>query len=342
MGGQGPLKPEAMDQFSAHLDRGWDLVQKGDSQAAEQSARRALELDSQSPEAHNLLGYVSALKGEYDEALESYRQAIALDDTFLEAMLNAAELCIHPLGDLEQALTFCEDALELVENDDELVDTLLLQFDALAGLGREADAKTVCGRFPDGPFENPAHTFLVGRAFYEIGEIDKAEELLREAARRDAENPDVPYYLGLIRDERGDVRGAIEAFLRSRELELLLAPPTWSLTRETFELTAKRVVETLVPKLRAFIRSDEVFAADVPGVEAVVDGVDPRALVLIDALEGETNLTGRLFVYQRNVERIAGSVERIEEEIASALEREIAAAMLEIDAAAPPKGTPLN
>jgi len=42
------------------------------------------------------------------------------------------------------------------------------------------------------------------------------------------------------------------------------------------------------------------------------------------------------------VERIAGSVERIEEEIASALEREIAAAMLEIDAAAPPKGTQLN
>jgi tetratricopeptide (TPR) repeat protein len=336
------MKPEAMDQFSAHLDRGWDLVQKGDSLAAEQSARRALELDSQSPEAHNLLGYVSALKGEYEEALESYRQAIALDDTFLEAMLNAAELCIHPLGDLEQALTFCEDALELIENDDELVDTLLLQFDALAGLGRENDARTVCSRFPAGPFENPAHTFLVGRAFYEIGEIDRAEELLREAQKRDPENPDAPYYLALIRDERGDMRGAVDAFLRSRELDLALAPPPWSLTRETFELTARRVVENLVPKLRSFIRSDEVFAADLPGVEAIVDGVDPRALALIDALEGEGNVTGRLFVYQRNVERIAGAVERIEEEIRSAIEREIAAAMLEIDAAAPPKGTPLN
>src|SRR5690606_18952990 len=120
----------AMDQFSAHLDRGWDLVQKGDPRAAEQSARRALEIDSQSPEAYNLLGYIAALEGEYEEALENYRQAIALDDTFLEAMLNAAELCIHPLGDLEQALSLCEDAIELAENDEELVDALLLQFDA--------------------------------------------------------------------------------------------------------------------------------------------------------------------------------------------------------------------
>ena len=51
-----------MDQFSAHLDRGWDLVQRGDPMGAEQSARRALELDNQSPEAYNLLGYVAALR----------------------------------------------------------------------------------------------------------------------------------------------------------------------------------------------------------------------------------------------------------------------------------------
>ena len=52
-----------MDQFSAHLDRGWDLVQKGDTRGAEASARRALELDPNSPEAHNLLGFVAATFG---------------------------------------------------------------------------------------------------------------------------------------------------------------------------------------------------------------------------------------------------------------------------------------
>ena len=60
-----------MDQFSAHLDRGWDLVQRGDTRGAEASARRALEIDPQSPEAFNLLGYVAALEGDPSEAIEN-------------------------------------------------------------------------------------------------------------------------------------------------------------------------------------------------------------------------------------------------------------------------------
>ncbi|MET0594739.1 MAG: tetratricopeptide repeat protein, partial [Polyangiaceae bacterium] len=107
-----------MDQFSAHLDRGWDLVQRGDTRGAEASARRALEIDPQSPEAFNLLGYVAALEGDPSEAIENYRQAIALDETYLEAMLNAAEVYIHPLGDFDQAVEMCSEALDLAETDE--------------------------------------------------------------------------------------------------------------------------------------------------------------------------------------------------------------------------------
>ena len=142
---------------------------------------------------------------------------------------------------------------------------------------------------------------------------------------------------------RADVPGAIQAFLKSRELDLSLPPPSWALSRDAFEPSARRAVERLTPRLRTFIRQDEIFVTDAPGAEAIVDGVDPRALVLVDALEGPNGApTGRLFVYQRNVERLAGSLDRIEDEIRSALEREIAAAMLEIDAAAPPKSSALN
>ena len=42
-----------MDQLSAHLDRGWDLAQKGDAPGASACAKRALELDPQSPEVHD-------------------------------------------------------------------------------------------------------------------------------------------------------------------------------------------------------------------------------------------------------------------------------------------------
>src|SRR5712692_6803603 len=104
-----------MDQLSAHLDRGWDLAQKGDAQGALACARRALEIDPKSPDVHNLLGYAAALNGDADEAQEHYRQAIALDETYLEAMLNLAELLVTPLGDWDEAVALCNDALDYAE-----------------------------------------------------------------------------------------------------------------------------------------------------------------------------------------------------------------------------------
>lgn len=330
-----------MDQFSAHLDRGWDLVQRGDPRGAELSARRALELDSQSPEAHNLLGYVAALKGDFEEAIDSYRQAIALDDTYLEAMLNAAEVYIHPLGDFDEAIAMCDQALDLAETDDEIVDALLLKFDALLGKGEMDRAREVCSRFPAGPFENPSHLFLVGRAHYEVGDSERAFPLVEEAVKRNGRNAEAWYYLGLIRDEQGDTAGATRAFLRSRELDLEVPNPPWSLSRETFETTARRAIDSLPESLKVYVREGEVYVAEAPGVEVVVDGVDPRALLLLDGINTEDNslpLTARVFVYQKNLERLAGSVELVEAEISAALEREITATFLdpEPDHSVPP------
>lgn len=314
-----------MDQFSAHLDRGWDLVQRGDPLGAEQSARRALDLDNQSPEAYNLLGYVAALRGDYEGAIESYHQAISLDDTYLEAMLNAAEVYVHPLSDYDEAIRLCEQALDLAETDDEAVDALLLCFDAYLGKGDMSRAEELCARFPAGPFDNPTHTFLVGRAFFEVGKMGRAAELIEESVKSNPNNPDAYYYLGLIHDERGNVEEATRSFLRSRELDQEFPAPPWSLSRETFQLTVERALSNIDAELRGFLRPSEVFVSDLPGVEVVVDGVDPRASLLLDALrpeEGQSH-TARLFVYQRNVERLAGSLEGLESEISESLEREI-------------------
>jgi hypothetical protein len=97
-------------------------------------------------------------------------------------------------------------------------------------------------------------------------------------------------------------------------------------------MTAQKALQDLAPELRAFLREEEVFVTDVPGLEVVVDGVDPRALVLLDAVgpakDGDVP-SARVFVYQRNVERVTGSVELVQAEITAALEREITATFLD-------------
>jgi predicted RND superfamily exporter protein len=60
-----------MDAITAHLDRGWDLLQRGDLVAARVSAHQILQLEAESAPAHTLLGAVAAAEGDLDEASES-------------------------------------------------------------------------------------------------------------------------------------------------------------------------------------------------------------------------------------------------------------------------------
>ena len=137
-----------MDQLSAHLDRGWDLAQKGDATGALACARRALELDPKSPEVHNLMGFASALDGDTDVAIDHYRQAVNLDETYFEAMLNAAELLIAPLGQWDEAIAMCNDALDYAESNEETADCVLLKVDALMGKGDRDEAARVLSAVP--------------------------------------------------------------------------------------------------------------------------------------------------------------------------------------------------
>src|SRR6185369_147879 len=170
------------------------------------------------------------------------------------------------------------------------------------------------------------------RAFYEIGHADKAAALIEEAAQKDPRHAEAHYYLGLIRDERGDVRGATLAFLKSRELDLETGLPPWAPGRDSLEALATKAIAALNPVLKRYVEGADVFASDVPGMELVADGVDPRALVLLDAFSDEraggrpdARPCGRVFVYGLNVARLAGGFEAIEREITLALEREITA-----------------
>lgn len=323
-------------------------MQRGDTRGAEASARRALELDPNSPEAHNLLGFVAALEGDGEEAIEAYRQAIALDDTYLEAMLNAAEVYIHPLGDFDQAIEMCDQALDLAEVDEEIIDALLLKFDALLGKGETEAATAVVAKIPAGPYDNPNHAFLIGRAHYEIGDFDKAAALIEEAAGKDTRHAEASYYLGLIRDERGDMRGATQAFIKARELDLEMGVPPWAPGRDVFQSVAEKAVTGLDPVLSRYVEGADVYVSDVPGMELVAEGVDPRALVLLDGLaddEHERTVRGaederpcgRVFVYALNVVRLAGNFDAIEREITLALEREITATFLEAEQAERPE-----
>jgi tetratricopeptide (TPR) repeat protein len=314
-----------MDQFSAHLDRGWDLVNRGDFFGARLSAEKSLEIDSNSPEPYNLLGYIHAAQGDAEEALDNYRQALAIDETFFEAMLNAAEVLIHPLREFDAAVNMVDEALDLARGDDEVADALLLKFDAhMQRADREASAR-VAAIMPQGPFENAQLDYMVGRAKFEVDDLEGGEALLLSAVRRSPENGDARYYLGLVHEARGDRTSAIADFIKTRELDLRAPSPCWSLGPEQFEQRIRQAIQSLPEPVARTLQGALVIIGELPGIEVIADGVDPRAEVLIEEMsqEGEPPAVGRLFVYQRNIERAAAGPLNLEEEVVRCISQEL-------------------
>jgi len=330
-----------MDQLTAHLDRGWDLAQNGDTRGAESSARRAIEIAPDSPEAYNLLGYVAALDGESEDALEAYQQAIALDDGYVEAMLNAAELLVHPLADFEQAIDLCERVLEISDYDDEVLDALLLKFDACWAMQDDDEAKRVLKRIPAGPFEAPMHNFLAGRAHFEVGDNDRARPLLAAALEADPGNPEISYYAGLLAESSGNHQEASMLFLRVRQLECEAGLPTWAPNEQAFMAFVEKSVSELPAELRELMTRAEVYVVDMPGPEMIVDGVDVHAIAMVDMMGSHPSaklIAGshlRVFLYAVNLLRTAGGLPGVESAIRDALARELGQLLEELQGKSP-------
>lgn len=334
---------EPMSQLSAHLDRGWDLVARGNLPGAMLSAEKSLELDQEAPEAHNLIGYILQAEGRPEEALEHYRQALELDEGYVDAMLNAADVLIHPLGDWDGALAMVREALEWLQEDeiDERADALLLELDIHLHRGDRTAAAKVVRELPEGPFDNPALLLQVGRAHLDVGELERAEPLLDQAIEQGPPSADAHYYRALLHEAREDPQSALFSFLRARELDAAAPSPPWALPREQLERRVQAALQQLPKALSRLLEGALVVVTDLPGAEVVADGLDPRMPVLLDAVsDAAPPKVGRLFVYGRNIERVAAGLLEVEAEVARALETELRASFPEVaaeaDAEAPP------
>ena len=265
-----------MDQFSAHLDRGWDLVQRGDTRGAEASARRALEIDPHSPEA---LQPARLRRGARGRRRGGHR-GLPPGDRARRHL---------PRGDAQRGRGLHPPARRLRRGDRDVRPGARSRRDRRgdhrraaaqvrrpARQGRRRRRPPRSSRAsPKGPYDNPNHAFLVGRAYYEIGEVERPRRSSRRPPRKTRATPRRTTTSGLVRDERGDAKGATEAFLRSRELDLELGAPRGRCRASSSRKLAEKAVLGLDPVLERYVRDADVYVSDVPGMELVADGVDP-------------------------------------------------------------------
>ncbi len=320
---------ESFDESSfEQVERGWEHITRGDFQGARRFAQRGLDLDPNSPEAHNLFGYVLASEGHTERAMSHFRVALSVDPQYLDAMLNVVDLLIQPLGNLPEALVVLDQALDVCLTPDELADTTLLKVEVLLRGGDMARARQTVATLTDGPYETPQLTFGVGRARFDVGDVDGAEPMIRKALADGLTNGDTFYYLGMILNAREDLVSATTAFLQSRRADLDAPRVPWTLSNSKFERAVQSVLGKVKPPVAEKLEGALVIVSDLPAQEIVSEGIDPRLIVWIDPAPADRPLPAvtRMFVYQLNAERMAAGPRELERELIRAIEEEAAVA----------------
>jgi hypothetical protein len=91
------------DDFSAHLNLGALLLSRLDAQGAVTMLEAAVSIDTNRPEAHDMLGSAFEVLGRSSEALNEFRLALRAQPDYLDARYNLA-LALAKAGKLDEAV----------------------------------------------------------------------------------------------------------------------------------------------------------------------------------------------------------------------------------------------
>jgi predicted Zn-dependent protease with MMP-like domain/Flp pilus assembly protein TadD len=307
------------------IEQGWQLLEEGKVDEARKLADRAATADANSPEAHTLVGAVANAEGDVDGALEAFDRAMELDENYLDPILLAAETLALD-GDAEKARALAERALDVAEEEDEYVDALLLKAEIELGDEDPEAAEATLAELPPVELPSAALELRAADAFLEIEDHDRAATHFEAAAKLEPQNADPIYGLGLVAEARGEREAMVSHFQRVRALDAAAPQAPWGVTSDRMEELVEAALAELPERAQKLLENVPVMVEDFPSEDVVGDGFDPRGLGLFagvpfpeqSTLSGPPHLEA-VFLFQRNIERVARSTSEVEQEIRTTL-----------------------
>ncbi len=305
------------------LAKGFEDFEKGDFAAAQSAGDQALARDENTPEAHVLLGLCALADLDGDLAMLRFERAITLDPDYVDPKLHAAEMLIAD-GDLERALKFAEEALDVAEEEDDFLDALLLKAGIEADLEDPDAAASTLSELPPTDVALPDLAFHLRAAeiFLAIEDADQAEAHYRMVLKSDPKLADAHYGLGLCAEARGEDEEKVSHFQETRRLDAAAEPSQTPIDRAKLEEIVERTLRELPERARKLLGNVPVLVEDAPSEELVAEGTDPRVLGLFagvpfpekSSMGGAPHLD-QVLLFKRNLENHCGSADELEEEV---------------------------
>jgi predicted Zn-dependent protease with MMP-like domain len=245
-----------------------------------------------------------------------------------------------PGTDLERTLDLAEEALDRGDPD---------------------TARELCQHILETEPEHPGALFLLGEAHRDLRELNESEELYRlvlratpthsptwsalgavlfdqlrfeearnavlRAIRLDPSNPEAYMWRGMLRERRGDLRGADRDFRRACRLDPERFPRPVILDDATVETIVEESVRAMHPSIQEYLQQVAILLEEVPDEETLLQWDPPAppgeilgyfsgySLVERSVADPWSTLPASIVLFRRNLERIAWDRERMIEEL---------------------------
>ncbi|WP_299196043.1 tetratricopeptide repeat protein [uncultured Amphritea sp.] len=164
------------------------------------------------------LGILYALQGNNEKALQRFDAAIADDASYLEAVLQKAEL-LRAAGHYRKAIKVLEPQMDADQPDQQLF-TLYVQLLFQSKQTKKAvqQALLLVETFP----EEPQLTFYTSLLLLENDQVEQSREIMQDLLQRYPDNTTPHYYLGLIEQHDGNNEKAIAHFIKVKDSNNIL------------------------------------------------------------------------------------------------------------------------
>ncbi|RME49583.1 MAG: hypothetical protein D6795_11480 [Deltaproteobacteria bacterium] len=231
-------------------------------------------------------------EGDYEEALSLSGQAISEDEDEPEAFIIAGAALLE-MARYEEAVRFLEQGLIRAPEDAEC--------QAMLGFG-----------------------------YFSLWNFEMAELAIEGALRRDVRLAEAHYWWGLLLERQGRFLEAEEAIYRAYLLSPRHFPLPFRVPREAFRRSVEEAIMMLPAGMIRALSELTIYISDFPSATLPgEEGVDPLISGLFSGIPRENAEPfplvpdNRIYLFQRNIERVATDHAELVEEIRQTLEREV-------------------
>ncbi len=228
------------------------------------------------------------------------------------------------IGEPERALDLCR---QILEHEPDHVGAHFLRAEAWRDLGAlelaEEGYRDVIRRDPD---HSMAFSGL-GAVLFDQLRFEEARTACLRALRADDGNPEAYYWRAMLRERRGDTRGALRDYRRAFGLDPGRFPMPVPLDDATVEAIVTDVLLSLPPNLRSYLAQVVIVLEDVPS-EELCRRFDPPAppgeilgtfsgATLAEKNSGDpwSGFPSSIVLFRHNLERIAWNREQLLDEL---------------------------